>query len=540
MYVCSDACCRGRKRIGTDKRYRCLSAERSWLLRKCRFVLRLLLVFLAVCVSGILGGSVIRAAGEQAVIVSLVLDRREVAAGEVLSVSVEFSSFPNLAEFSSLRIEYDSAVFAFEGAREHSDFVSRITLSSAEREGVVTLHGSALEVTSNVTPEDAQKVLAGEEPQDDGSSDVSFFSGSPVSVAVLEFRVLQSAPTVESRIRIRDAGIYTDFHALPVLSGAGPDVGVAVKGILSQEAGLQSLEVCQTGSLAQAGLPFPETVVALSPSFAEDVYAYSVVVPRFVSGLSVVAGVLHEGASAEVVGADHLSLGENEVVVRVTAEDKVSVTEYRLKVIRQTRYGEGLQIADNTGRIYELADIPDGFEVPGHFAWGLVSLGEQTFAAFPGVGMESFLVFVMGDSGSPELYLHVHATGELHKYEKNTLLVSGNRLFFYADPVDREVPEKFFKSSLFYEGETITIYRHTSETSYLLYLENENHQADFYFFDAGTGTVFPYEDIVYENNYLVPFVVVGAFAGMEFAVLAILIYQTRPSRGRRSKRKTGV
>ncbi len=87
---------------------------------------------------------------------------------------------------------------------------------------------------------------------------------------------------------------------------------------------------------------------ALSPSFKDTTIYYQVQVPNYVDTLTIDVITEDLNATYEILGDTTMVVGENEVIVRVTAEDGVTFKDYTLKVIKEESHLSDLTLKDLT------------------------------------------------------------------------------------------------------------------------------------------------------------------------------------------------
>jgi azurin len=80
--------------------------------------------------------------------------------------------------------------------------------------------------------------------------------------------------------------------------------------------------------------------VLLAPEFNPDVVEYTAQVGSEIENLNVLAVPQREAASVTIEGKDNLKFGDNDVVIRVVAEDKITTSTYVVHVYRKTKEEE--------------------------------------------------------------------------------------------------------------------------------------------------------------------------------------------------------
>ena len=92
--------------------------------------------------------------------------------------------------------------------------------------------------------------------------------------------------------------------------------------------------VSSDATLAELGLSYEGAAIDISPDFNPDVTAYTAVVPFYVDAVEVTAEANDPAAAVEGAGPAILAIGENEIIVEVTAESGDSMV-YTITVTRE-------------------------------------------------------------------------------------------------------------------------------------------------------------------------------------------------------------
>lgn len=78
--------------------------------------------------------------------------------------------------------------------------------------------------------------------------------------------------------------------------------------------------------------------MGLSPSFSSQIFEYDLgTIPNKIESLAIFAAANQEFADVSITGNDNLKDGENIITIKVVSNDKLTLKEYKLKVIRESK-----------------------------------------------------------------------------------------------------------------------------------------------------------------------------------------------------------
>ena len=464
------------------------------------------------------------------VIVSLSPEKSYATAKETIPVPVVFSTIPEIVKFGPVKIGFDPRYVSYSALEPGAGLAQEFHFSQESGMDYVEVSAEYLYPAKDSSdpsgPTGSAESSGTESAGAGGSAETeSIFSAETPSVAfVLQFTVQTDAPGGDALFTILDTGSFTDVHEQSVNSGSGGQARVRIDSSLSADATLKSLAL--------------EEGYSLDPPFSPDRFSYSVRVPRYVGSLSALPEASDSRAEIVIWGGQKLEIGENNILIDVTAEDRLTRVQYSITVER-TEYQviENAIITDRTGKVFWLVEPPEDFTVPAGYRQRIIRFQEQEMLVCVLTGTDNFLVFAREDEAEDRLYFNVHSTGEMVPYDPNLIYFFGAKVFFISEPAE-EIPPNYQRSSLIYEDRTLPVYIHADENSYLLYLKNESGIEEFYFFDRESGFIFPFSEIESDSNYFIPFLFVGGFSLLEFAVVLLLLRNTKaPSDGSKKNMK---
>ena len=196
----------------------------------------------------------------------------------------------------------------------------------------------------------------------------------------------------------------------------------------------------------------------LTPEFSPQVFEYSVTVPYETTTLLVSAVTSDTKANVKIEGNDELDVGQNRVLLLVTAEDG-TVNKYVIYAAReQENTAPGGDTPETTG-------TPAGTDEPGST--------EQTQE---------------GGNTAPSEGSYFYAVDE----DGKVILNAGSRYTIEKDNGSIKIPEGYFKTSILISGHTVTAYSPTEDLSsdfLLLILSKNGGEPELYSFDRVEKTV---------------------------------------------------
>ena len=452
---------------------------------------------------------------QNSVAVNLYASTEPAKSGDTISLNVNFQTFPNLTRFGPIEIQFDPAYVSFLGMDKGTALPSTFEISNSVSTSVIALSGLDQTVESAITAnQTAPTADAGGNPLP-APVDPSMHSDDMVTVCVLYFKVIDSAPTGDAHFLLGNIGGFRDSSGSQVIAAAGTGTSVPVVSLLSSDASLSALAV--------EGVDF-------TPAFSSTVFEYEAHVPRLITEVNISASAANAGATVTITGKDNLQVGDNLAVIRVVAQDGKTAVEYKINVIRdETFVPAGASIPDQNGKIFTFAELPDSLKLPTGFAQDAQMIGTQTVPVFTCVGIRSMILYLKDGTNDPALYIYNPDTGSIRPYQANSVLTQSAQMFVaVAVPDQVAVPEGFTAGDVKIGNIQMKGFLSADKKTSLVYLSDEAGINRFYMIDAKTGGLYPYMDIQKAGaSYLVPFAVVSVVAVAELAMIAYIIYEIR-------------
>ncbi len=204
----------------------------------------------------------------------------------------------------------------------------------------------------------------------------------------------------------------------------------------------------------------------LTPDFSPEIFEYSVTVPYETTTLLVSAVTSDAKANVKIEGNDELDVGQNRVLLLVTAEDG-SLNKYVIYAAREPEKN---------------GDSGAGTDVT-----GTPADGENTESGTPENTNE-------GGQTAPAEGSYFYATDE----DGLVYLNAGSRYTIEKDTGSVKIPEGYFKTSILISGHTVTAYSPTEDLSsdfLLLILSKNGGEPELYTFDRVEKTVQRYSSV---------------------------------------------
>jgi hypothetical protein len=478
--------------------------------------IRLIVVLMAVIVLiPLLAFSQVQAATNITVNLSAKTDALK--AGDTIALSVRFNCFPNLTRFGPVEVQFDPKYVSFAGMDKGKSMPSTFSISNTASTNVISIIGvdQTIEgiLSSNQTaPLTDANGNALPKPQDP-----SMFSDSSVTVCLLYFKVIDTAPTGEANFWLGGIGGFRDSSFAALAATAGNTVIIPVQSTLSSEATLASLSI--KGS-------------TLTPAFSPSVFSYETHVSRSVTAADITATAQDPTAQVMITGNDNLVVGDNPVTVKVSAQDGKTAIEYKINIIRDANYvPAGASITGSDGTVYTFAELPQPLDLPSGFSQQMEVVGAQSVPVFTGNGYKSMLLYLKDGKKDPPMYIYNPDTGSIRLYEADHVINIAAQLLTVTDvPADVTVPNGFFKADITLGDMQETGYISSQSDVTLVYLTDEKGAGRFYEIDSSTGDLFPYKEVKTDSgktSFLLPLVLVSVLSVAEFAMIVYIIYQVR-------------
>lgn len=370
----------------------------------------------------------------------------------------------------------------------------------------------------------------------------------------LKFKTLQAGSTAVS---VTSQEIYDVDSQIVTLSKQGSStVKVTSPATYSKDATLKSLKIS------------PGT---LSPTFSADTLQYTAEVDANTTSLIVNAVAANAGANVTLQGDKNLKAGENEVVVKVTAEDGQTVKNYTITVTKpeggdtvtaSSENGETVdaEFGDTTvtinGTDYNIATsfdestLPEGFEVQTYQYKG------TDVMAGKGLEKDLLLLYLKDSGGNGGFYIYNEEADSWSQFVQ--VETSSKAIIIVPMDSDTTVPEGFQERQVDIDGKQVTgwVVNSESDPEYcLFYAMNWNGEKDFYRYDLSEKTIQRYfasgvsnEKYVTMANtynrltrdYRIQFyllIAVSLVSLVLFVLVIILLRKGRPSKGEKREEK---
>ena len=361
----------------------------------------------------------------------------------------------------------------------------------------------------------------------------------------LKFKTLQAGT---GKIGVTSQEIYdVNSNLLPLTKQGSSTVKVTSPATYSKDATLKSLKIS------------PGT---LSPAFSSSVDSYTAEVDANTADLVVNAVASNAGAHVTLQGEKGLKAGENQVVVKVTAEDGQTIKNYSIKVTKpeggetvpatnangetnEAEFGSATVTVDATeysiATSFDESTLPEGFESETYNYKG------TDVMAGKGLEKDLLLLYLKDEGGNGGFFIYNEAADnwsqfvEVKTTEKAVVIV----------PLDGDttVPEGFSERQVQIDGVKVTgwVADTESDPEYcLFYAMNWNGEKNFYRYDLSEKTVQryfasgisndKYTEIAntYDNllkDYRIQFYILIAVSVLALALLVIVIFLIKRGNG---------
>lgn len=300
----------------------------------------------------------------------------------------------------------------------------------------------------------------------------------------LKFKALQAG---NSKISITSQEIYdVDSQALSLSKQGSGTVKVTSPATYSKDATLKSLKIS------------PGT---LTPAFSSSVENYTAEVDANTTDLVVNAVAANAGAHVTLQGEKGLKAGENQVVVKVTAEDGQTVKNYTIQVKKAegentaTTAGGGTQTSDAAtvtinGTQYGIASSFDESTLPEGFESGTYSYKGTEVMAGKGLEKELLLLYLKDSEGKGGFFVYNEGSDSWSQFVQVETIAKAIVII----PLDGDavVPEGFHERQADIDGKQVTSWVENSEAEpqyCLFYGMNWNGEKHFYRYDLSEKTI---------------------------------------------------
>lgn len=304
----------------------------------------------------------------------------------------------------------------------------------------------------------------------------------------LKFKALQAGNT---QISVTSQEIYdVDSQALTLSKQGSSSVKVTSPATYSKDATLKSLKIS------------PGT---LTPAFSASVDSYTAEVDANTTDLVVNAVAANAGAHVTLQGEKGLKAGENQVVVKVTAEDGQTVKNYTIDV-KKAEGGEtppatggntetseaefGAAVVTINGTEYSIASSFDESALPEGFEAGTYSYKGTEVMSGKGLEKDILLLYLKDSGGNGGFYIYNESADSWSQFVQVETIAKAIVII----PLDGDavVPEGFHERQADIDGVRVTSWVENSEADpqyCLFYAMNWNGEKHFYRYDLSEKTI---------------------------------------------------
>ena len=304
----------------------------------------------------------------------------------------------------------------------------------------------------------------------------------------LKFKTLKAG---NAKISVTSQEIYDVNSAAISLSKQGSaTVKVTSPATTSKDATLKSLKIS------------PGT---LSPAFSAAVDSYTAEVDKDTADLVVNAVASNAGAHVTLQGEKGLKAGENQVVVKVTAEDGQTIKNYTIKVTKPEG-GETTPASSTDGEtgeaqfssasvtikdvVYSIASsfdeasLPEGFEAKSYQYKGTEVMAGK------GLEKDILLLYLKDEGGNGGFFIYNEAADSWSQFVE--VKTTEKAVVIMPLDTDTAIPEGFKEQQIEIDGIKVTGWVANSESSpeyCLFYGMNWDGEKNFYRYDISEKTV---------------------------------------------------
>ncbi|MDR1769042.1 MAG: cadherin-like beta sandwich domain-containing protein [Hungatella sp.] len=307
----------------------------------------------------------------------------------------------------------------------------------------------------------------------------------------LKFKALQAGNT---QISVTSQEIYdVDSQAVSLSKQGNSSVKVTSPATYSKDATLKSLKIS------------PGT---LTPAFSAAVDSYMAEVDADTVDLVVNAVAANAGAHVTLQGEKGLKAGENQVVVKVTAEDGQTVKNYTIQVKKaeggetvpatggstetsEAEFGEAAVTINGTE--YSIASSFDEAALPEGFESQTYSYKGTEVMAGKGLEKDLLLLYLKDSGGNGGFYIYNEGSDSWAQFVQVETIAKAIVII----PLDKDtvVPEGFHERQADIDGARVTGWVENSEAEpqyCLFYAMNWNGEKSFYRYDLSEKTIQKY------------------------------------------------
>ena len=376
-----------------------------------------------------------------------------------------------------------------------------------------------------------------------GSTDLYYYNNDGATVKSKTYTIKWTA---------KSAGTYTcSVSGLQVGTLTNPEEGVKSIGATSKTITvISSSSSSSSGSSSSGGTTSDKKTYSsdnnlkslsiddfeLSPTFNKDTTEYSLTVDQSVETVKINATANDDKASVSGIGEVNLSDGDNNIEVKVTAENG-NEKIYKIKITVEDQNPIIVTIDDKEYTIMkknnDIIDKLDDYEE------GTIVIDGQEVVSYSNPNNNLTLVILKDEEGN--LGYYVYKDNEYTLYEENTF--NAVRLYLLEMPEDK-IPDGYKEYTFTYNEKEYTGYKlNEGSDYYLIYAMDVNTgEENLYLYDSKTSIASRYDDGIYEyynNQYntdtkIYKTIIVGLIGIDVLAVIILVIKSIIKSKKRRN------
>ena len=422
----------------------------------------------------------------------------EPGVGDTLQVSIIADNFPGIVSFGPMKIHFDASLAEYVSVELGND-ISSFVYNVTNDESYVNI--SAIDQYYQET--------GNEEGQTEGAQS-AFNTDTSMVLCTISFRIRQDA-SGQIPFWIEDPGEFIAAGGASVSTAVDNSISVTISNKVSNDASLVDLRLNEA---------------ELTPSFSNDITEYTATVERSVTDVGVTATPSNLWAGVIINGNNNLQIGDNMLTVIVTAQDKVTQSEYHIRLTRKESYvPENAVFADSIGNSFTFLDFPKDFEAPEGFVQRIRNVNDFAVPAYVRDGFVSVLLYLYDGENPPGLYLYndelktvVPYNSELVVMQKSSVLIRT------AVPEDVVIPKDFREDIKTVGGVEYAGYR-DAEDRFVCYLSDEAGNAGFYSYDDVDNVFIRYVpvDRTAQKAYSALLTVFMIITGLEALFLIVIV-----------------
>jgi hypothetical protein len=361
----------------------------------------------------------------------------------------------------------------------------------------------------------------------------------------LKFKTLQAG---NAQINVTSQEIYdVNSQALTLSKQGSATVKVTSPANYSKDATLKSLKI-SPGTLA--------------PAFSPSVDQYTAEVDANTADLVVNAVAANAGAHVTLQGEKGLKAGENQVVVKVTAEDGQTVKNYTIKVTKPEG-GETVPATNENGETkeaefgdtkvtvngteYNIASSFDESTLPEGFESGTYSYKGTEVMSGKGLEKDLLLLYLKDAGGNGGFFIYNESADSWSQFVQ--VETSSKAIVVIPIDSDAQIPEGFTERQVDIDGVRVTgwVAKTEAEPEYcVFYAMNWNGEKSFYRYDLKEKTIQRYFASGVSNDeyaklsttynsltkdYRIQFYILIAVSVMALVLLVVVILLLRRGNG---------